>query len=168
MMRTSQMLVSFVMCAFVLVTMPAPAQSQSVTVGYQALHLPDNWVTAGVNFDVAKNVSSHWNIVGELGLAHDGGVEGTEGFSIYNFGGGVRWSASRSGPSPFAQVLAGVQASTAAIDTDFAFMLQPGAGVHIPMGDRWGLSAQVDYRPVFYQEETVNEMRFVIGARWTR
>ena len=168
MVRTGQVLVSFVMCAFALVTTPAPAQSQSVTVGCQALHLPDDWVTAGVNVDVAKHVSSNWNIVGEFGLAHDGGVEGTDGFSIYNFGGGVRWSASRSGPSPFAQLLAGVQASTAAIDTDFAFMLQPGAGVHIPMGDRWGLSAQVDYRPVFYQEETVNEMRFVIGARWTR
>jgi hypothetical protein len=166
--RTGQLLVSFVMCGLLLVALPAPAQSQSVTIGYQALHLPDNWVTAGFNVDVARDVASHWDVVGEFGLSHDGGPEGADGFNIFNIGGGVRWSAKRSGPTPFVQLLAGVQMSRADIDKDTAFMLQPGGGVHIPMGDHWGLSAQVDYRPVFYTEETVNEARFVLGARWTR
>jgi hypothetical protein len=46
-------------------------------------------------------------------------------------------------------------------------MLQPGGGIHVPMSDRWGLSAQIDYRPVFYREEVVQEVRFVVGVRWS-
>jgi hypothetical protein len=170
MIRTGHVLVSISLCALVLVITPTAAHSQtSVTIGYQAVHLPDNWVTSGINFDVAPAISDHWNAVGEFGLAHDGGVDpDDEGFNIYNIGGGVRWSQRRDGATPFVQLIAGVSASTASIDTDYAFMLQPGGGVHVPLGDRWGISAQFDYRPVFYREETVNEVRFVIGARWTR
>lgn len=166
--RTGVVLVSIVMCAFVCVISPTPAAAQtSVTAGYQALHLPDNWVSPGFNVDVARDVVGRLDVVGEFGLAHDGGVEGTDGFNIFNIGGGVRWSPNRSGLAPFAQVLAGVQVSTADIDTDYAFMLQPGAGVHMPINGQFGITAQLDYRPVFYQEETVNEVRFVIGVRWT-
>jgi hypothetical protein len=167
--RTSHLLVPVLMSVCLLVTMPAPAQSQvNVGVGYQALHLPDNWVTPGFNFDVGANVSGSWSILGEVGIAHSGGGDGSDGFNIWNAGGGVRWSLRRDGPAPFAQLLAGVQVSTSETDSDTAFMLQPGGGVHVPLNDRWGLSAQIDYRPVFYREETVNEVRFVIGARWTR
>src|SRR5688572_26808155 len=165
------LLVSVVVCAFVLVAVPTPAQAQwSVAAGYQALHLPDNWVKGGINFDVARDVSGMWSIVGEFGVAHDTADDlplEDAGFNIFNFGGGVRWTLRRDGPAPFAQLLAGVQRSTSETDEDTAFMLQPGGGVHIPLNDRWGISAQGDYRPVFYQEETINEVRFVIGARWT-
>jgi hypothetical protein len=168
--RPAHMLASVLISAVVLVAMPTPAQSQeSVTVGYQALHLPDNWLTSGVNFDVARDVSRSWSVAGEFGVAHDGGDElDSDGFNIFHVGGGVRWSQRRDGPAPFGQLLAGVQISTSGTDTDTAFMLQPGGGVHIPIGDRWGLSAQFDYRPVFYREEVVQEVRFAIGARWTR
>lgn len=152
-----------------LIAMPSSADAQvSVGVGYQAVHLPENWVTSGFNVDVARDVSSKWSAVGEFGLAHEGAGEDVEGFNLYNVGGGIRWNPTRSGPTPFAQALAGVQVSTASIDSDTAFMLQVGGGVHLPINDRWGAVAQVDYRPVFYQEETVNEVRFVIGARWSR
>ena len=165
--RTGNVLVSVVVCAFVLVAVPAQAQ-WSVTAGYQALHLPDNWVKGGINVDAAREISGLWSIVGEFGLAHETTDDPTPaGFNIFNFGGGVRWSPRRDGPAPFAQLLAGLQRSTSDTDEDTAFMLQPGAGVHMPLNDRWGMSAQVDYRPVFYREETVNEVRFVIGARWT-
>jgi hypothetical protein len=161
--------VSILITTFVLLMLPAPAHSQvSVAAGYQAVHLPDNWVTAGFNVDVAGGVAGAWDIVGEFGLAHDGGGDFNDGFNLFNLGGGERWNPRRDGPAPFAQLLAGVQLSRADIDRDTAFMLQPGAGIHFPINDRWGLSAQFDYRPVFYQEETVNETRFVIGARWTR
>lgn len=160
--------VSILICALVLVAMPTPAQAQwSGAAGYQALHLPDNWVTAGINFDAGREVSGAWSVVGEFGVAWDGGDESdADGFSIFNVGGGVWWSLRRNGPAPFAQLLAGVQRSTSETDKDTAFMLQPGGGVHIPIAERWGLSAQFDYRPVFYREETVQEVRFVIGARW--
>jgi len=168
--RTGHSHVSLLICAFVLMTMPTLAQAQlSVGAGYQARHLPDNWITAGINFDAAHGVSRTWSIVGEFGVAHDGGDElDSDGFNIFHVGGGVRWSQRRDGPAPFGQLLAGVQISTSGTDTDTAFMLQPGGGVHIPIGDRWGLSAQFDYRPVFYREEVVQEVRFAIGARWTR
>ena len=167
--RTGQLFCSFLFCAVASMAMPSAAHAQvSATVGYQALHLPDNWVSAGINVDVAPAISTRWSAVGEFGLAHDGGIDGTDGFNIFNVGGGVRWNLRRSGASPFAQLIAGVQGSTSDTDTDFAFMLQPGVGVHAPINDRWGVSAQFDYRPVFYREETVNEARFVIGLRWTR
>ena len=50
-------------------------------------------------------------------------------------------------------------------DADTAFLLQPGGGIHLPISDRLGIAAQVDYRPVFYREELVQEFRFVVGAR---
>jgi hypothetical protein len=167
---TRQLPVAILLCACALVIAPVSAQSQvSVTAGYQALHLPDNWVTSGFNVDVARDLSGPWSVLGEFGVSMDGGGElDSGGFNIFNIGGGVRWNLRRDGPTPFAQVLAGVQLSRADIDRDTAFMLQPGGGVHVPLNDRWGVSAQVDYRPVFYQEDTVNEFRFVIGARWTR
>ena len=163
------LLVSVVVCACVLVAVPAQAQ-WSVAAGYQALHLPDNWVKGGINVDAARDVSGMWSVVGEFGLGHDTADDPAldeAGFNIFNFGGGVRWSLRRDGPAPFVQLLAGAQRSTSETDEDTAFMLQPGGGVHIPINDRWGVSAQVDYRPVFYQEETINEVRVVIGARWT-
>jgi len=169
--RTGAIPMSVVMCVLVLMTLPMPALSQtSAAVGYQALHLPENWVPVGVNFDVAREVSGNWSIVGEFGVANEGGDSELDfdGYNIFNIGGGVRWSLEREGPVPFAQLLAGVQLSRAETDRDTAFMLQPGAGVHLPLNDRWGLSAQFDYRPVFYREETTQEVRFVIGARWTR
>ena len=164
--RASGLLVLVLVCAFVVVTMPAQAQT-SVGVGYQALHLPDNWVPTGFNFDVDRGVSGSWSVLGEFGLAHEGGADDVDGFNIFNAGGGVRWNLRRDGPTPFAQLLLGLQVSTAETDSDTAFMLQPGGGVHMPLNDRWGISAQFDYRPVFYREETVNEVRFVVGARWT-
>jgi outer membrane protein with beta-barrel domain len=167
--RVCLLSVSVVVCAFVLVAVPTPAQAQwSVSAGYQALHLSGNWVKGGFNVDAARVVSGMWSIAGEFGVAHETTDDPTPaGFNIFNFGGGVRWSPRRDGPAPFAQLLAGLQRSSSETDSDTAFMLQPGGGVHIPLNDRWGVSAQVDYRPVFYREDTVNEVRFVIGARWT-
>ena len=146
----------------------ATAQTRmSATIGYQALHLPDTWAPLGVNFDVAYHRSDAWSILGEFGLAHEGGEDGADGFTIYNLGGGARWNGAGDRIRPFAQVLAGVQISTGETDSDTAFMLQPGAGIHMPVSDRVGITAQVDYRPVFYREETVNEFRFVVGARFS-
>lgn len=149
----------------------ATAQTRtSATVGYQALHIPDAWAPLGVNFDVAFHRSDAWSILGEFGLAHEGSEDGTGdagGFNIYNLGGGVRWSGAGDRVTPFAQLLAGIQISSGDTDSDTAFMLQPGAGIHMPLSDRVGISAQVDYRPVFYEEEVANEFRFVIGARFS-
>lgn len=149
---------------------PAAAQNPtSVSIGYQAVHLPDTWVPVGVNADVAVRRTDAWSILGEFGVAREGGedITDSDGFNIFNIGGGVRWSAAGAGASPFVQLVAGVQLSRSETDADTAFMLQPGAGIHLPVNDSFGFSAQVDYRPVFYREETVQEFRFVVGARWS-
>jgi hypothetical protein len=156
----------------VIVFGPDPAAAQtgtSVTIGYQALHLPDTWVPVGVNFDVAFPRTESWSILGEFGIAHEGGddVSDSDGFNVFNLGGGARWSGAGDRITPFVQLVAGIQISTSETDSDTAFMLQPGAGIHFPIAERFGVSAQVDYRPVFYREETVQEFRFVVGARWS-
>jgi hypothetical protein len=146
----------------------ATAQTRmSATIGYQALHLPDTWAPLGVNVDVASHRTDAWSVLGEFGLAHESGEDDAGGFNIYNLGGGARWSGAGDRITPFAQVLAGIQISTSDTDSDTAFMIQPGAGIHVPVSDRAGITAQVDYRPVFYEEETVNEFRFVVGARFS-
>ena len=155
--------------ALSLVAVPVAAQTPTTaSVGYQALHWPGAWVPVGVNFDVAVPRGDAWSVVGEFGIVHDGDDDefgDTRGFNIFNLGGGIRWGRARAGVTPFAQVLAGVQISNSDTDTDTAFMLQPGAGVQVPIGDRWAAAAQVDYRPVFYREEIVNEVRLVVGVR---
>jgi opacity protein-like surface antigen len=158
--------------ALLLVFVASPVTAQtgtSVGIGYQALHLPDTWAPIGANFDVAFRRTDAWSILGEFGIAHEGGddASNSDGFNIFNLGGGARWSARGDGITPFAQLVAGIQISTSETDSDTAFMLQPGAGIHYPLSDRFGVSAQVDYRPVFYREETVQEFRFVVGARWS-
>lgn len=156
---------------FLLSASPATPQSVwSVSAGYQAVHLPDTWAAAGVNFDVAFDRTDALSFVGEFGLAHDGDDEVTadaDDFNLFNLGGGARWSHRGLAVVPFVQLLAGIQVSTSDTDSDTAFMLQPGGGVVVPISDRWGASAQFDYRPVFYTEDVIQEFRFVAGVRWS-
>jgi hypothetical protein len=156
----------------VIVSAPISATAQtrvSAAIGYQTLHLPDTWVPVGVNFDLAVHRTDALSILGEFGVAHEGGDDNTDsdGFNIFNVGGGARWSFAGDRLAPFVQLVAGIQISTSETDSDTAFMLQPGAGIHLPVSDRFGVSAQVDYRPVFYREDMVQEFRFVVGGRWS-
>jgi hypothetical protein len=161
----------FVSVLFLIVASPAAAQpGWSVSTGYQALHLPDTWAPAGINVDVAVDRTDAWSILGEFGVVHDGddaGAVDPHDFNVYNVGGGARWSHRRAAIVPFVQLIGGIQMSRSDSDSDTAFMLQPGAGVYVPVGERWGVSAQGDYRPVFYREDMVNEIRFVLGVRWS-
>lgn len=163
---------SAVALLLIIASVPTPAAAQtgtSVAVGYQALHLPDTWAPVGVNLDVAFPRTDAWSILGEFGIAHEGGDDASDadGFNIFNIGAGARWTPGGDGLTPFVQVVAGIQMSRSETDADTAFMLQPGAGVHFPIAERLGASAQVDYRPVFYREETVQEFRFVVAVRWS-
>jgi hypothetical protein len=156
---------------FLLAVSPATAQSPwSVSAGYQALHLPDNWAGAGVNVDVSFDRTDALSFVGEFGLVHDGDdadAPDPHDFNIFNVGGGARWSHRGLAVVPFLQVLAGIQISDSDTDSDAAFMIQPGAGILVPISERWGASAQFDYRPAFYQEDVVQQFRFVAGVRWS-
>jgi hypothetical protein len=152
------------------------AAQPTLSIGYQALHLPDNWVNAGFNIDVAGPLSENLSIVGEFGLA----TQGTSGSDpveaeLFHFGGGPRWSWPLAQVTPFVQILAGAERTSAEFilggveveDSDTAFMLQPGGGIYVPVGDRWGIVGQADLRSVFFSEETDNQFRVVLGVRFS-
>ena len=73
---------------------------------------------------------------------------------------------------PYAQVLFGfstlfqrtVIAGIEDDDNTTAFMIQPGGGVTMVVGDGWGLFADVAYRRSFFDTGS-NEVRVLVGAR---
>jgi Outer membrane protein beta-barrel domain len=157
-----------------------PPSGPEFSIGYQLLHVPDETFPLGLNLDVASTFGSGWTIVGEFGWANDNqsepGVDGS--LTLINYGAGPRW-AIRGAPipaRPFVQVLAGGVHTSAELtgagisvdDSDNAFMLQPGAGVIVPLGGAWGFVGQVDYRRVFFKEQGDNEWRLVLGAHFGR
>jgi hypothetical protein len=137
-----------------------------VSVGYQSLHLPGNWVPAGFNIDVGAPVKGVWSVAGEVGMVHKNEFDGIGGspLNIFNFGVGPRVSWHSEHVVPFAQLIAGAEHTTGP-SADTTFMLQPGAGVYVPAGARWGVVAQADYRPVFFEGNTDNQFRVVFGVR---
>jgi len=159
------------------------ADGVAARIGYQALHIPDETFPFGLNFDFAAPVTSRMHLVGEFGFAKDeqteSGVSGN--LTLYNLGGGARWTPLRNVPAargtlvPFAQVLIGALRTDADLalngesfnDADWAFMIQPGGGVTIPLSPALGVVGQVDYRRAFFSTAE-NEFRFVIGVQIQR
>ena len=154
----------------------------SVGVGYQLLHIPDETFPFGLNFDVAAPLTASTTVVGEFGFATDDQTEaGVSGnLKFYNLGAGPRWSI-RALPTghraiePFAQILVGAVRTDADLtlngasfhDGDWAFMLQPGVGVSVPIAPAFGAFGQVDYRRSFFSPSE-NEFRFLFGVRVQR
>jgi outer membrane protein with beta-barrel domain len=153
-----------------------------VSAGYQLLHIPDETFPFGMNFDVSAPVTPAIHAVGEFGFATDNqsqpGVGGN--VRLYNLGAGPRWrfadvttSAMRRPIEPYVQVLLGavrtdadLVVNGAAVNAgDWAFMLQPGAGVTVPLAPRIGVLGQVDYRRAFFSPDSENEFRFMLGVR---
>jgi len=145
-----------------------------VSVGYQMLHIPDETYPDGLAAAISGRESGlTW--AGEVGWSRDNqnepGVDGTLAF--FEYGAGPRWTATLSKARPFVQVLAGGVRTSANLtvngaplhDSDNAFMLQPGVGVVVPFGSRWGVIGQGDYRRVFFKEEGENEFRLLLGVR---
>jgi hypothetical protein len=152
-----------------------------VSVGYQWLHAPDQNFPFGLNVDGARNFGP-WSLVGELGWAHGSNDDlGSDiSLNLWHLGAGGRWTGrSTSRVWPFAQVLAGAAHARAHVDdgiegedsaSDTRFMLQPGVGASILLGDGWGVVGQVDYRRIFLDEDEdgtsgENEVRLFIGLR---
>jgi hypothetical protein len=146
-----------------------------VSAAYQVLHIPDETFPFGLNFDVSTAVRPSIDLVGEFGFARDDqnepGITGSVRF--FNIGGGPRWIRRIGSYAPFAQLIVGAVRPSADLvvngvprsDVDWAFMLQPGAGVAVPMAHAFSLVGQVDYRRAFFQEQGENELRFLIGVR---
>lgn len=156
-----------------------PPRGLDASVGYQVLHIPDETYPFGLNFDVAGHVTPRVQLVGEFGWARDTqnepGVTGTLNF--INLGGGPRWSMRHAAVAgrafePFVQLLAGAVHADADIAVNgspintgnWAFMLQPGGGITIPLTPAVRALGQFDYRRAFF-DTGENEFRFVFGIR---
>jgi hypothetical protein len=185
-MRLSLRIAALAAIALAIAAAPAAAQTPKteVSVGYQALHVPDLWFPAGFAVDGAYNLTDQVGVVGEFGWSHksasaDAGVASAEGsLNAYTFAGGVRVSGrGYSSVTPFAQVLLGGLHATGSAsvtaggfsvgvsDSTTEFMIQPGAGVVVPVGDNVGVVGQIDYRRVFFQSQGENEYRIFFGIR---
>jgi hypothetical protein len=170
-------------------TRPAPAVTITNTPtfelsgGYQLLHVPNQTYPFGLNVDAARHYGA-LGLVGEVGFAYDsedfGQGIGDLSSTAWNFGVGGRWTGFNRGRIwPFAQVLLGAEILN--VNTDIAgvedsesegsFMVQPGVGVNLVLGDGFGVVGQIDYRRTFFDElentedSINNHFRVFIGAR---
>jgi hypothetical protein len=157
------------------VAMAAPASAQEaskvdVGVGYQWLHAPDQSYPFGLNFDASGALVNDFRWVGEVSWSRDSESEGALDATLtaVSYGAGVRWAPAVAAYQPYAQVILGAHRDSLDV-LDFSetnFMLQPGVGVTVPVGSKWGVFGQVDWRRVFYEDDGTNDFRLVVGARF--
>ena len=171
------------MFAFLLVSAAMPALAQTppmpatdLSLGYQSLHIPGQNYPFGVGVGVSKAITDMVRIVGETGVSinqqSSSNLNGT--LTFYQYGVGPRIHAKGGRVVPYAQVLAGGVHSRADLTTSTgapfsassnAFMLQPGAGVIIPMTRTFAIQAAVNYRRVFFSGDSDNETSIFTGVR---
>jgi hypothetical protein len=178
---------SALIALFVVSAVPALAQDNSVSFGYQYQHLGDGGgIPMGFGADYSRALSSPpLSIVAAVDYGRTSesstflGVTADSTSSIITFAAGPRWTrSSGSTHALFAQVLGGVGVLRSSItgsaagvtslnisDSTSKFMLQPGAGVVHWLNAAWGLSGEVDYRMVFTEGESTNGVRLFLAAR---
>jgi hypothetical protein len=166
----------WILAALIVSAAPAAAQDAPAVelgVGYQFLDFEESSsLPLGFSVDVSGALTDTFSWVGEVGWSRDSEeLLGADfSFTALHFAGGARWSGRYSPRfTPFVQVLVGAQRSSYEEDGDDLgsntdFLLQPGGGVAYSMGT-WSIFGQVDYRRVFFEDEGVNGVRFVVGAR---
>jgi hypothetical protein len=135
----------------------------------------------GFNFDTSYTLNETWSIVAELGWVRHSVKEAVAAshanYNQASYGGGLRWNRRGEGMSTFAQLVVGVAHDTFDTGTGPALgrfvnkqfvtdslMVQPGAGVVIPMTDAIGFVAQADFRRIF-SDPGANGIRFAFGVR---
>ncbi len=115
-------------------------------------------------------------IVGEAGLSIDqqseSNLNGT--LTLYQYGIGPRFAAPGGRVIPFAQVLVGGVHSrgdlTTSSGTPFTassngFMIQPGAGIIVPVTRTFAFSGGVNFRRVIFDNDTDNETSVFAAVR---
>jgi hypothetical protein len=126
-----------------------------VGLTYSVMRIQETTAKAGFGVDVsraighsANNVGIH--VVGEVNFNHFYGETATAiAWNQTSFMGGLRLSGhTRSGATPFAQVLAGGAHATGETDGAVSF----GGGVSVPFsGNTCSFRLQVDFPMIFYQ-----------------
>jgi hypothetical protein len=153
-----------------------PTPATDLSLGYQSLHIPGQNYPFGVGVGVSRAITDMVRIVGEAGISIDqqsgSNLNGT--LTFYQYGVGPRVNARGGRVVPYAQVLVGGVHSRADLTTPAGapfsassngFMLQPGAGVIVPMTRTFAVQGGVNYRRVFFNGDTDNETSVFAGVR---
>jgi hypothetical protein len=156
----------------------APDPPLDMSVGYQVTHIPGQTYPLGVSLDISGALTGMIRIVGEVGVSvatHTTSSYGRGTLTLYHYAAGPRFRVSVNRARLFAQVLAGgvrthadlaTASGSAFIDGDNAFMLQPGAGVAVPLTRHCAVIGSVDYQRVFFKDYGGdNETRAFLGLQ---
>jgi hypothetical protein len=123
-----------------------PAASGDVTVAYSYLSSPSDSVSlpAGWLVSASRRLTGPLFVVGEVGGNYR--VEDGDALQFYTYQAGVRaaWSAPGQVPA-YAQVLVGGATAACCGDSATRLMIEPGFGVHVPVGDRTAIRAGIGF-----------------------
>jgi hypothetical protein len=153
-----------------------PMPPTDLFLGYQTLHIPGQNYPLGIAVGVTHGLTEMIRIVGEVGVSIDqqsaSNLNGT--LTLYHYGIGPRVIASSGRVLPFAQVLVGGVHTRADLTSPAgapftasgnAFMIEPGAGVIVPLSRTFGLIGAFNYRRVFFKDAGDNETSVFVGVR---
>jgi hypothetical protein len=157
-------------------TLPEP--DVDVALGYQALHIPGQTYPLGIALSISAGLNDTVRIVGEAGVSIARNTVSTYGagtLTLAYYGAGPRVGVSAGPVLFYGQLLGGgvrthadlvTTVGTRFIDGDNAFMLQPGAGVVVPLTRRIAAIGEGNYQRVFFKEYGGdNETRVFVGVR---
>jgi hypothetical protein len=171
------------MFTFLLATAAVPARAQTppmpptdLSLGYQTLHIPGQNYPLGVFVGLSTRLTDVVRIVGEAGLSLNQQPSSNQSgtLSLYQYGVGPRIHASSGRVIPYAQVLFGGVHARADLTTTAGapfnassngWMVQPGAGVIIPMTRTFAIQAGFNYRRVIFHGNNDNETSVAAGVR---
>ena len=155
-----------------------PEPSLDLSVGYQVMHIPGQTYPLGISLEMSGALTSAVRIVAEAGASIARRTISSYGagtLTLYDYGGGPRVTARAGRALVYGQLLGGAvrthaHLSTASgapfIEGDSAFMLQPGAGVIVPLTRKIAAIGEVNYQRVFFKEYGGdNETRVFVGVR---
>jgi hypothetical protein len=129
----------------------------------------------GVAASMSGALNEMVRLVGEVGLSINqdtsSNLNGT--LTLYHYGVGPRFTANAGRVLPYVQVLVGgvharadlTQAGAPFSSSGNAFMLQPGAGVIVPMTRTFAAIGAMNYRRVFFKNDPDNQTSVFAGVR---
>jgi len=155
-----------------------PEPSLDLSVGYQVLHIPGQTYPLGMSLEVSGALTRIVRVVAEAGVSVARGTTSNYGagtLTLYDYGGGPRVTARAGRVAVYGQLLGGgvrthADLTTASgapfIEGDSAFMLQPGAGVIVPLSRKIAAIGEVNCHRAFFKEYGVDtETRVFLGVR---
>jgi hypothetical protein len=155
-----------------------PGPPLDLSIGYQVLHIPGQTYPLGISLEMSGALSSTVRIVAEAGVSIARRTTSSYGagtLTLYDYGAGPRVTARAGRVLVYGQLLGGgvrthadlvARSGASFIEGDSAFMLQPGAGVIVPLTRKIAVVGEVNYQRVFFKAYGGdNETRVFVGLR---